>query len=135
LFYISHTPCDLFFYNGVVQFPNANAGAEACGLKGCEGWVDGANNAYVEVELYSLDSYAEKFVKSKGPINVLAIDAEGWDFDVLFGASSVLDRTYYLEFEYHMIGMSFMDVHFSSLIYHVPTTFSYLHTIICTVFR
>jgi hypothetical protein len=37
-------------------------------------------------------------------INVLAIDAEGWDFDALFGASSVLDRTYYLEFEYHMIG-------------------------------
>ena len=93
------------------------------------------DNTYVEVEMYSLDSYVEKFVKSKGPINVLAIDTEGWDFDVLFGASSVLDRTYYLEFEYHMIGMSFMDVHFSSLIYHVPTTFSYLHTIICTVFR
>ena len=66
------------------------------------------DNTYVEVEMYSLDSYVEKFVKSKGPINVLAIDTEGWDFDVLFGASSVLDRTYYLEFEYHEMGMSFM---------------------------
>jgi hypothetical protein len=56
--------------------------------------------------LYSLDSYAEKYVLSNGPINILAIDAEGWDFDVLFGASSVLDRAYYVEFEYHMIGMS-----------------------------
>jgi hypothetical protein len=48
--------------------------------------------------MYSLDSYVEKFVKSKGPINILNIDVEGWDFEVLFGASSVLDRTYYVEF-------------------------------------
>jgi hypothetical protein len=28
----------------------------------------------------------------------------GWNFDVLFGASSVLDRTQCLEFEYHSTG-------------------------------
>jgi len=78
------------------------AGTETCGLQGC---FKGVKHTYVEVEMYSLDSYFEKFVKSKGPINVLAIDTEGWDFDVLFGASSVLDRTYYLEFEYHVIGI------------------------------
>ena len=35
---------------------------------------------------------------------MLSIDTEGRDFDVLFGASSTLDRTYYLEFEYHIDG-------------------------------
>ncbi|KAL3766071.1 hypothetical protein ACHAW5_007766 [Stephanodiscus triporus] len=99
--------------NGVVKFPNADAGAEACGLQGCEGWVAGAENAFVEAPVYSLDSYVEKFISSKGPINLLAIDAEGWDFDALFGASSVLDRTYYLEFEYHMIGMPLLTLYLS----------------------
>jgi hypothetical protein len=54
----------LLLQNGIVQFPNANAGAEACGLQGCEGWVDGANNEYIEVPLYSLDLYVEEFVSS-----------------------------------------------------------------------
>ena len=37
-------------------------------------------------------------------------------FSLVLGASSVLDRTYYLEFEYHMIGMSsFMYVYFFQL--------------------
>lgn len=57
-----------------------------------------------KVPMYSTDSYFDKFVQSKGPVNMLLIDVEGWDFDVLFGASSVLDRTQYLEFEYHMNG-------------------------------
>ena len=38
------------------------------------------------------------------PINVLSIDVEGFDFDVLFGAGNVLDRTEYIEFEYYMDG-------------------------------
>ena len=58
----------------------------------------------VDVNMYSLDSFVRKFVKSKGPINMLSVDTEGWDFDVLFGGSSTLDRTYYLEFEYHRRG-------------------------------
>jgi FkbM family methyltransferase len=57
-----------------------------------------------KVPMYSADSYFDKFVQSKGPVNMLLIDVEGWDFDVLFGASSVLDRTQYLEFEYHSTG-------------------------------
>ena len=52
----------------------------------------------------SLESYVAKHVKSLGPIDVLQIDVEGWDFDVLFGAGSVLDRTKYIEFEYSDIG-------------------------------
>ena len=42
--------------------------------------------------------------KGSGPINILQIDVEGYDFDVLFGAGSVLDSTHYLEFEYHRDG-------------------------------
>ena len=84
--------------DGVATFPFNQVGEETlsigCGKEAGEHWCR-------DVTMYSLDSYVEKFVKSKGPINVLNIDVEGWDFDVLFGASSTLDRTYYLEFEYH----------------------------------
>eukprot|EP00559_Dactyliosolen_fragilissimus_P005908 CAMPEP_0184861296 /NCGR_PEP_ID=MMETSP0580-20130426/6009_1 /TAXON_ID=1118495 /ORGANISM="Dactyliosolen fragilissimus" /LENGTH=294 /DNA_ID=CAMNT_0027358725 /DNA_START=293 /DNA_END=1174 /DNA_ORIENTATION=- len=68
-----------------------------------------------DVPLYSLQSYADKFIKSKGPIHVLAIDVEGYDFDVLFGAGSVLDRTYYIEFEYHGKG-AWKHYHISDVI-------------------
>mmetsp|Transcript_16911 Transcript_16911/g.40440 ORF Transcript_16911/g.40440 Transcript_16911/m.40440 type:complete len:388 (-) Transcript_16911:1421-2584(-) len=55
-----------------------------------------------EVPMYSLQTYVDKFVQSKtNPINVLSVDVEGFDFDVLFGAGSVLDRTEYIEFEFH----------------------------------
>ena len=54
--------------------------------------------------MYSLETYVEIYVKYQGPINILSIDVEGFDFDVIFGAGSVLDRTEYLEFEYHIKG-------------------------------
>ncbi len=88
--------------NGVVKFPNIRAGYEACGIQGCQNVVEQVS--LVDVNVYSLDYYASKFVRGQGPINVLSVDVEGWDFDVLFGASSVLDRTYYLEFEFHTVG-------------------------------
>eukprot|EP00985_Skeletonema_marinoi_P017563 scaffold9675_cov143-Skeletonema_marinoi.AAC.5 len=51
--------------------------------------------------MFSLEDYVAKYVKGRGPINILQIDGEGYDFDVLFGAGSVLDSTHYLEiFEY-----------------------------------
>ena len=76
------------------------AGTEHLGIHDCD-----ANGAScVEVPLYSLESYVTQFVRSPGPIDVLAIDVEGWDFDVLFGAGAVLDRVRYLEFEYHVAG-------------------------------
>jgi FkbM family methyltransferase len=88
--------------NGVVKFPNGGPGYEACGMQGCQHADEGIG--LVDVNVYSLDYYVSKFVKGRGPINVLSVDVEGWDFDALFGASSVLDRTYYLEFEYHKVG-------------------------------
>ena len=84
--------------NGYINFPNAKAGIENLGINRC------GRDGCVRVPMYSLDSYVDQFVKSQGPINVLQIDVEGWDFDVLFGASNTLDRAYYLEFEYHFTG-------------------------------
>jgi len=94
--------------DGVVKFPGADsragvAGLEATGIDSCVKKSAGC----VNVPMYSLQSYVNKFVKSNGPINVLSIDVEGLDFDVLFGAGDVLDRTEYIEFEYHIVGKWF----------------------------
>eukprot|EP01083_Nonionella_stella_P222569 794070_1 len=98
--------------DGVAYFPKStdvtSLGKEDIGLDGCmKGTSDDSiqvdtdiKNQCDEVRMMSLQSYTEKFVKSKGPINILFIDVEGFDFDILFGAGSVLDRTQYLEFEY-----------------------------------
>jgi FkbM family methyltransferase len=91
--------------NGIVKFPDGEAGQEAYSITHCDQSPSIRNPFCVDVNMYSLDSYVEKFVKSRGPINMLSIDAEGWDFDVLFGGSTTLDRTYYLEFEYHRRGV------------------------------
>eukprot|EP00978_Attheya_sp_CCMP212_P011920 scaffold29623_cov46-Attheya_sp.AAC.2 len=58
------------------------------------------------VDVFSLKTYVENFVQStSSPINILSIDVEGFDFDVIFGASSkILDRVEYLEFEYNWMG-------------------------------
>jgi FkbM family methyltransferase len=90
--------------NGIVKFPDGEAGQEAYSITHCDQSPSIHNPFCVDVNMYSLDSYVEKFVKSRGPINMLSIDAEGWDFDVLFGGSSTLDRTLYLEYETHTDG-------------------------------
>mmetsp|Transcript_52068 Transcript_52068/g.156238 ORF Transcript_52068/g.156238 Transcript_52068/m.156238 type:complete len:411 (-) Transcript_52068:112-1344(-) len=88
--------------DGSIAFPNGKAGKEDFGLGACDN--PKYANRCVEVPMYSLQTYVENFVASRGPINILSIDVEGFDFDVLFGAGSVLDRTQYLEFEYHFSG-------------------------------
>jgi len=89
--------------DGTVQFPNGSAGTETISIGDCYK-KNRKPSACQDVPMYSLQTYVERFVKSKGPINVLQIDVEGFDFDVLFGAGSVLDRTQYLEFEYNQGG-------------------------------
>mmetsp|Transcript_57106 Transcript_57106/g.66732 ORF Transcript_57106/g.66732 Transcript_57106/m.66732 type:complete len:446 (-) Transcript_57106:163-1500(-) len=94
--------------HGKVRFPAANVtagsiGTEDIGIDYCNS--KGADDpGCEEVPVFSLEDYFDKYVRAKGPVNILQIDVEGWDFDVLFGASSVLDRTHYLEFEYHNSG-------------------------------
>jgi FkbM family methyltransferase len=87
--------------DGIAFFPNPPPGNELGNLAACEVSKVGCS----EVPMYSLETYVETYVQNQqGPINVLSIDVEGFDFDVLFGAGSVLDRTEYLEFEYHIFG-------------------------------
>lgn len=93
--------------NGVIAFPKpdgrgGNAGKESIGLDVCTSRR--MRGQCVDVPMFSLETYVQKYVKSKGPINILSIDVEGFDFDVLFGAGKVLDRTEYIEFEYHHVG-------------------------------
>jgi len=85
--------------SGVVKFPVSYVGVEDQSITSC---TDGATKApCVEVPMFSLEDYVAKYVNGSGPINILQIDVEGYDFDVLFGAGNVLDSTHYLEFEYH----------------------------------
>ena len=87
--------------NGMAKFPSGGkAGVENIGMDVCEK----SNTMCISVPMYTLETYVDKFVAGKGPVNILQIDVEGFDFNVLFGASSVLDRTHYLEFEYHNRG-------------------------------
>jgi FkbM family methyltransferase len=87
---------------GTIKFPNAIPGTESLGIS-TNNCADNPDNCE-DVQVYSLEQYVQEFVKSTGPVHILQVDVEGWDFDVLFGASSVLDRTHYLEFEYHSAG-------------------------------
>ncbi|KAK1738599.1 SAM-dependent methyltransferase, partial [Skeletonema marinoi] len=87
--------------SGAVNFPNISIGMEASSIGDCN---SGTGKNCVEVRMFSLEDYVAKYVKGSGPINILQIDVEGYDFEVLFGAGSVLDSTHYLEFEYHRDG-------------------------------
>ena len=65
--------------DGLVPFPKANtrggkAGKETMRLDSCTG------DECEKVPMFSLQTYVDKFVKSKGPINILFIDVEGFDF-------------------------------------------------------
>lgn len=93
--------------DSVIQFPSisSQSGIETFGIDSCMSNKVRRKSLCKNVTVYSLDSYVEKFVQSSGPIHILQVDVEGWDFNVLFGGGSALDRTHYLEFEYHNKGM------------------------------
>lgn len=88
--------------DGYVQFASGKGkvGVENKGISnGC------TKGACMNVTMYSLDTYLEKFVPKGMPINYLSVDVEGWDFEVLLGGKhSALPRVQYLEFEYNWVG-------------------------------
>ena len=100
--------------NGMAKFPNDDfahkqeqmygARPKVWGIFTCENLDPNTGAVCEDVPQLSLQSFVNKYVNSTGPINMLLIDTEGSDFDVLFGAGDVLDRTEYLEFEYHEVG-------------------------------
>jgi FkbM family methyltransferase len=62
------------------------------------------NENCVDISVLSLDSFVAKHVKSTGPIHIVSIDVEGFDFDVILGGKETLKRVQYLEFEYNLVG-------------------------------
>ncbi|KAK1733865.1 hypothetical protein QTG54_015392 [Skeletonema marinoi] len=78
--------------NGTIPFPSGKAGRENLGIANCDGReADGVN--CVNVDMFSLDTYVQKFVHHDGPIDFLSIDLEGFDID-LSETIRLLDETY-----------------------------------------
>lgn len=95
---ISKESGEMLFHTG------GAAGVENRGLANC-----GTSNAHEceAVKVYSLYDFVQQNVKAESsrPINHLSIDVEGFDGDVLLGATTnVLKRVEYLEFEYNWMG-------------------------------
>lgn len=91
--------------SGKISFPsgeNSAEGVENLGIDACSKNKKSKN--CVEIDVYTLDSYFSKFVSSSGPVNHLSIDIEGYDAAAIQGATNVLSRTEYLEFEYNWVG-------------------------------
>ena len=92
--------------DGIIPFPSgkyaSGVGKENKGISNCK-VADGVR--CVNVAMYSLDTYVEKYIPHDGPIHYLSIDVEGFDMDVLLGGrSNALKRVHYLEFEYNWMG-------------------------------
>jgi FkbM family methyltransferase len=90
--------------DGVALFPNVEdeIGVEYLGLGDC--YIDKTRHLCEEVPLARLDNFAAQHVDRNSLIEFLSIDAEGYDFEVLVGATKTLQRSKYLEFEYHESG-------------------------------
>jgi len=95
---VSKTSGEMPFRTGGQRAGVENVGLEACkrGGRHCQA-----------VKVYSLLEFVEQKVQAPDSqnINVLSIDVEGFDADVLLGATAkILERVEYLEFEYNWMG-------------------------------
>lgn len=96
-------------YVGEVFFPIASAGAEQYSIGSCE---DPTSSVQCEkISVTTLDAYLKDHyhqhpqMSGQLPkIDMLLIDAEGYDHDVLLGAKETLQRVRYLTFEVHQKG-------------------------------
>jgi FkbM family methyltransferase len=90
--------------DGEALFPNVDnvIGVEYLGLGDCQN-AETQNNCK-KVQVKRLDTFAAERVPKNKYIEFLSIDAEGYDFEALFGATETLKRSKYLEFEYHFTG-------------------------------
>ena len=84
-----------------VPFQNCKRGEEACSISSAAG------SNTVDVPTASLDLWAERELKGGAVIDLLFVDAEGYDPDVIRGASALLrsGRVRILEFEYHGVNL------------------------------
>lgn len=108
--------------NGIAKFSRARKpGVENKGIGGgCGG------GSCMNVTVYSLDTYVEKFVPGGNvPINYLSVDVEGFDYEVLLGGMrGALNRTHYLEFEYNWM-LPWKDQSFEEVIERLDREFGF----------
>lgn len=94
--------------SGTAFFPNGKSGEEGLALDHCqrEPPTGGNRTTCSEVPMYSLDNYLEEheLTTNDKPVDMLLIDAEGFDYEVLQGAVETLKRVRYLSFEVHIRG-------------------------------
>lgn len=101
--------------SGILSVPKAvPLGKENAGIENldCTNIVGDSNDCR-QIPVYTLNDYVGSIMPSYSSVNksnnnkdihFLSIDVEGYDFEVLKGASSVLDQVHYLEFEYNWKG-------------------------------
>jgi len=93
-----------------LYFPtNAEPGKETLSFAHCVNPLLRDHFGCKQVPVYSLDTYGSEFMidelsNQDQNINVLSVDAEGYDFDILQGGHTMLSRAEYLEFEFHRYG-------------------------------
>jgi FkbM family methyltransferase len=87
---------------GSVPFPKGKVGKESFGVPSCQ--QNTSDNPVGECEyvtMLTLDSFVSMHLYNKQIIDMLFIDTEGFDWRVLRQGRATLERTRYLEFEYH----------------------------------
>jgi len=92
--------------NGIAYFPKANEsklGAEQVSIESCNhSKLSDTTLECQKVPIYTLDSFMQQTLNDDSSmIDFLSIDTEGFDPQVLKGASKTLPRVKYLEFEYN----------------------------------
>lgn len=108
---VTHAAISNVSGTALFQAGNEYGGIENNGIDTCERLDPSERaNRCQAVPVMSLSDYMNKYVDSKPallkPINILSIDTEGFDYEVLFGATNdILRRVEYLEFEYHSVGV------------------------------
>ena len=86
--------------SGSVPFPVGEAGIEHLSANMCSQ----ADVTCHDVPMLTLDDFSTQHIRGKNQkVDILSIDTEGFDWRVLRGARKVLERTRYLDFEYHSV--------------------------------
>jgi FkbM family methyltransferase len=90
---------------GTVLFPDVLAGLEAYSIADCYRATN-EDLKCKEVPLLTVDEYMEneEMGKSSQEIDILLIDAEGFDWEVIQGARNAISQSKYVMFEVHMNG-------------------------------
>ena len=121
---VSKETSEMWFYTGGKD-GKVKEGIENLGLGSCSKMSKTRALVCETVKVYSLRDYIQQKVRTDiedHPINILSIDVEGFDGDVLLGASpAVLEQVEYLEFEYNWMG-SWKDQHLADMVQMLDET-------------